>query len=294
MKKYILILLTVFMTAQSALAAGIDVSVNAQTKEINAVIDTGRREKSVSAAAKVVNSAGNIDYLADGYTDENGKWSLAYKTDSAGYFDITAYAGGETASDTFFIGDTITVEAENVKRQTFSPGKVTADTLSGGAMIGYTGNSGVTTYFLEYEFDVATEGMYELVSRTTAFGARWTTDYTFKINGVEYTPAEYVVKSKDYTEYTASTGLLKEYSLGIVPLVSGINKLRIILDKNDPAESGDYSFHADCFEFELMGFEFDKITTNDAAGVYEQTEDITLSIDFKAAAYREEEYTYII
>ncbi len=294
MKKYILILLAALFVPSCTMAADIDVSINAETKEIEAVIDIGRNEKSVSAAAKVINSAGNIDYLADGYTDENGKWSFEYNTGSAGYFDITAYTGGEKVTDTFFIGDTITVEAENVKRQTFSPSKVTADTLNGGAMIRYNGNSGINTYFLEYEFDAATAGIYELVSRTTAFGVRWTTDYTFSINGTVYTPAEYVVKIRDYTEYTGSTGLLKEYSLGRVYLTEGTNKLRITLDKNDPTESGIYSFHADCFKFELMGFEFDKITTNDAAGVYEQAEDVMLSIDFKAPAYREEEYTYII
>lgn len=295
MKKYIMIPLAAIMSVQTVTAANIDISVNTKTKKIEAAVDMGRKEKSVATAAKITDSDGSIDYLADGFTDENGKWYFDYTTNKSGNFDVTAYAGGTLVTDTFFIGDTITVEAENysAKNTGYLTQTMTDDGLSGGKLIAYGAKADSTkNYILKYEFNVQSEGMYALTARTTQLGVRWTTDYTIKINGTEYRPADYAEKIGDFTDYGQDKGLLKEYSLGSFHLNKGKNILMVTLDTDDPTESGDYIFYADCFTFDELGCEFDKITTTDAMGAYEYGTDVVINVDFTSYAYSGGEYTY--
>lgn len=297
MKKHIiLLLLTVLAVSHTVTAANINISVNEETKKVEASVNMGKNEKSVMMTAKITDADGNIDYLTEGYTDENGQWNIDYTTDKYGYFNISAYADGEVLNDNFFIGESIVVEAENIKRKNCSPDIMYDKTISGGAMTAFATKADNTKkYWMEYEFQVDSEGIYELTSRTTPLRVRWTTDYRFKINdGEEYKPSEYAMKSRDFIEYTKDTGLLKEYPLGAFHLNKGTNKLRILLDTDDPTESGLYLFYADCFTFKQSGYEFGKITTTDAAGAYEYGNDVILSIDFTSYAYCAEEYRYTV
>ncbi len=295
MKKYIIILLTALMMPQMTMAASIEISANSETKNIEAAVDIGRAEKSVSAAAKVTDSDGNTNYLAQGYTDENGKWSFDYTTDKSGYFDVTAYADGEFLNGKFFVGDTILAEAENFANKTFTSDLISHDSLGGGQMLAVkeTADSG-KTYEAEYEFETNSEGRYELRAITSAVNNFGTTDYRISVNGGVYlSSSDIAVKIKDFTDYTANAELLKEYSFGMFHLHKGKNTFKIKLDNNDPA-SGYYVFYADCFKFERKGCEVKDITTNDAAGAYEQGNDITLNINFGDYAVGEEEYEYTV
>lgn len=295
-KKFVSAVLTVFIISGTAAASNIKVSVNSGTKQVDAVVDIGRTEKAVPAAAAVTDSLGSVDYISEGYTDENGKWHFGYIPEKTGRFGVKAYADGECIDSSFLVPDIITAEAENIKRQTFTPAVFTDKVLSGGAMIGCGVKQDTSKkYYLEYELEAANEGMYELHLRTTPLGERWSTDYSFRINGGEYIkPSEYALKSRDFTEYRNNPGLLKEYSLGRVYLNRGVNKLGILLDADDATEEGNYIFYADCFWFEQQDYEFDRIRTNDAAGAYEQGNDVVISIDFKACASRSEEYGYTV
>lgn len=282
--------------AKAACTAAAD--IDASVREAVCTFNLGRAEKSVPVLTRITDKNGDSDYYDEGYTDAGGNYSFTYnvRKGKTGYFNVEMTADGESAQTSFFIGESFTVEGESFKTKTFSPEIIKAEgMLSGGAMMRYNGGYTAKVCFLEYEFDAPAAGWYELTTRNSEFSQPWTTDFSVRVNsGTEYKPAKYADISKAYTDYKPSPSLMKEYRVGYFYLNEGANKMRIYLDKDDPAQNGNYVVFIDCFKFEMQGCRLDGIATNDSCGVYEYGNDVTLNVNFTADSPKNENYTYTL
>ena len=200
------------------------------------------------------------------------------------YYQITLLKGLEN----------FVVEAESYTSRTFTPDKRTAeDQLSNDQMIVYNGGYDSAVCYIEYTFNADKAGWYELISRNSIFGEPWTTDFAVNVNGGERIyPGKFAKPLRSHTEYMADSNLIKEYSVGNFYLNAGQNKMRVYLDKDDPANSGKYTIFIDCFKFTETEFAFDRIITNNSCGAYEKGNNVVIDIKHTANAPEQKKYTY--